>query len=83
MQMPNQNQPVNRRYKMFCPENFYDHSGDGFNQFLPYHEKEGGSNVIEHLIKLGEMYEWYQIVDTRDNNKVIKEKEPTGDWRDF
>jgi hypothetical protein len=82
--LPQQLQPKTpKRYKLFCPDHMHDHSGDGYNQFWPLHEKTGGSNVLEHLIALGEMYEWYQIVDTRDNNKVIKEKAPSGDWEDF
>ena len=66
---------IKKRYKLYCPQKPSDVSGKGYNTFENkyYYCSE---NVIEHLTNIGEMMEWYQIVDTRDNMKVIKENAP-------
>jgi len=74
MQMPKPPKPK-KKYKLYCPQTPSDTSGKGYNTFNSlYYKCE--NNVIEQLIRIGEMLEWYQIVDTRDNFRVIKERLP-------
>ena len=63
-----------KRYKLYCPE-ATDISGKGYNTFKDTYYKSKG-NVIEQLSKYGAMMNWYQIVDRRNQMKVIKEKLP-------
>lgn len=77
-----QEKPRPKHYRLYCPEKISDHSGNGYDKFWGIHYK-CESNVIEHLIKLGAVYEWYQIVDARDNMKVVNEQAPTGDFDEF
>jgi hypothetical protein len=64
-----------KRYVLYSPDKFSDLSGDGYNMFLNMHIKSKG-NVLEHLIGIGSMMTWYQIVDTQDNSKVIADHAP-------
>jgi len=63
------------RYRLYCPANYSIRSDEGFDKLEKkwYHSE---SNVIEHLIRYGTFMKWYQIVDTRNDFKVIKEKAP-------
>lgn len=64
-----------KHYRLYCPSSVHDESGKGYNTFEPKFIK-GEGNTIEHLIKIGEFMNWYQIVDLRNSFKVIKESAP-------
>ena len=72
--MINDNKP-SKQYRLYCPQSVTDVSGTGFDKFEERFNK-CEENTIEHLIKIGEMMEWYQIVDIRNGFKVVKENAP-------
>jgi len=72
--MNNRNKP-SKRYRLYCPNTPSDISKNGYGQFKTQYLK-CEENTLEHLIRIGEMMEWYQIVDIRDNYKVVKEIAP-------
>lgn len=74
--MNNDNKP-SKHYRLYCPQTTSDVSGKGYNTFQErYNYCE--ENTLEHLMRIGEMMEWYQVVDLRDSFKVIKENVPEG-----
>lgn len=79
MNMFNVDKKIPKRYRIYGPKNFSDCSGNGYDKFKPENHL-ADNNVIEHLIRYGEMLNWYQIVDTRNEMKVIREKYPEDDF---
>ena len=66
------NKKKSKRYILYCPK-VQDKSGFGFDKFLDEH-KEGEGNYLPHLETYGKFMPWYQIVDTKEDNKVVSEK---------
>jgi len=73
--MDNQQEKPKPRYRLYCNSHFSDRSDDGYDKFLDKHF-HSENNVIEQLTRYGTLMKWYQIVDTRNDFKVIKEKVP-------
>jgi len=69
------NNKPSKRYRLYCPLSINDVSGNGYNIFQERYLK-CEENTIEHLMRIGEMMHWYQIVDIRDSYKVVKEIAP-------
>ena len=70
-----QKEPPKPRYRLYCPNHFSNRDTKGFDTFdNKYFHSDG--NVIDHLKRYGTMMRWYQIVDIRNDFKVIKEKAP-------
>ena len=63
------------RYRLYCPNHFSNRRDDGFDEFLDknFHSE---NNVIEQLVRYAMLMKWYQIVDTRNNFKVVREQAP-------
>ena len=75
MLIPMKKQKTQKRYRLYCPQSVTDTSGKGYNTFETRYIK-CEENTIEHLMRIGEIMTWYQIVDIRDNMKVVKDSVP-------
>ena len=66
---------IKPRYRLYCPKNFSVRTSKGFDEFLAddFHSE---NTVYQQLEKYGTFMAWYQIVDIKNDFKVIKEKAP-------